>query len=174
MSVLLPFTAAMLFAIGTYLVLQRKLSRVIVGVGLLGHGANILLIIAGRRGASPLVGRGDADSFADPVPQALALTAIVISFGVTALLLAFAYRSWLLSHDDEIPDDLEDRAVARHEAPVVIELPETVGEGEGSDEISIGAVGAVPGSDRATDPASRGREHRAGGPDLQTPGHEGS
>src|SRR5690606_23864570 len=49
-------------------------------------------------------GSGPEESFADPVPQALALTAIVISFGVTALLLALAYRSWLLSDDDEIED----------------------------------------------------------------------
>ncbi|CAN5537203.1 hypothetical protein BH10ACT1_BH10ACT1_38610 [soil metagenome] len=114
MSVLLAFTAAALFGIGTYLVLQRKLSRVIVGVGLMGHGANVLLITAGRRGRSPIIGSSDPGGFADPVPQALALTAIVISFGVTALLLALAYRSWLLTHDDEIADDDEDLEVARH------------------------------------------------------------
>ncbi|MEO6989782.1 MAG: NADH-quinone oxidoreductase subunit K [Aquihabitans sp.] len=113
MSVLLAFTAASLFSIGTYLVLQRKLSRVIIGIGLLGHGANLLLITAGRRGRAPIIGTGDPASLADPLPQALALTAIVISFGVTALLLALAYRSWLLTHDDEIADDAEDRDVAR-------------------------------------------------------------
>ena len=46
-------------------------------------------------------------------PQALALTAIVITFGVTTLLLALAYRSWLLTHDDEVQDDVGDRAVGR-------------------------------------------------------------
>jgi len=111
MSVLLAATAAVLFGVGTYLVLQRKLSRVIIGVGLLGHGANVLLITAGRRGRSPIVGSAPASTFADPLPQALALTAIVISFGVTALLLALAYRSWLLTDDDEIADDVEDRTV---------------------------------------------------------------
>jgi multicomponent Na+:H+ antiporter subunit C len=117
MSILLAATAAALFGVGTYLVLQRKLSRVIVGIGLISHGANVLIITAGRRGIAPLIGRGDADRFADPVPQALALTAIVIAFGVTAFLLALAYRSWLLTHDDEIADDVEDRAVAhqRHD-----------------------------------------------------------
>lgn len=114
MSVLLAFTAASLFAIGTYLVLQRKLSRVIIGLGLMSHGANVLLITSGRRGLAPLIGSGDPGDFADPLPQALALTAIVISFGVTGLLLALAYRSWLLSEDDEIADDAEDRAVADH------------------------------------------------------------
>lgn len=116
MSVLLAATSALLFAVGTYLVLQRKLSRVIIGVGLLGHGANVLFVMAGRRGDAPLVGQGDADGFADPLPQALVLTAIVINFGVTAFLLALAYRSWLLTEDDDVADDLEDRALRRQPA----------------------------------------------------------
>jgi multicomponent Na+:H+ antiporter subunit C len=112
-TVLLAATAAVLFAVGTYLILQRKLSRIIIGLGLLTHGANVLLITAGRRGSPPIIGVGDAADFADPMPQALALTAIVISFGVTTLLLALAYRSWMLTTDDEVQDDVADRAVAR-------------------------------------------------------------
>ena len=108
MSVLLAFAAAVLFGIGTYLVLQRKLSRIIIGIGLLTHGANILWITAGRRGAPPIVGTEPAEAFSDPLPQALTLTAIVITFGVTALLLALAYRSWLLTRDDEVEHDLAD------------------------------------------------------------------
>ena len=111
MTVMLAFTAAALFGIGTYLLLQRKLSRIIIGLGLLTHGANVLLITAGRRGDPPLVGEGRAADFADPMPQALALTAIVITFGVTSLLLALAFRSWLLTNDDEVQDDLADRDV---------------------------------------------------------------
>jgi len=103
--------AASLFAIGTYLLLQRKLSRIIVGLGLLSHGANVLFVNSGRRGIPALIGSGDPGDFADPVPQALVLTAIVISFGTTALLLALAYRSWLLTSDDEVADDVEDRMV---------------------------------------------------------------
>ena len=113
MTVLLAAAAATLFAIGTYLVLQRKLSRIIIGLGLLTHGGNLLLITSGRRGTPPLVGTGDAAGFSDPLPQALALTAIVITFAVTTLLLAFAYRSWLLTDDDEVADDLGDRDIAR-------------------------------------------------------------
>lgn len=113
MSVLMAGTAATLFALGTYLLLQRKLSRIIIGLGLLSHGANVLFVNSGRRGEAPLIG-GDESNFADPLPQALVLTAIVISFGVTALLLALAYRSWMLTDDDEVSDDLEDRSVARH------------------------------------------------------------
>jgi multicomponent Na+:H+ antiporter subunit C len=110
---MLAAAAAALFGIGTYLLLQRKLSRIIIGLGLLTHGANVLLITAGRRGGPPLVSSGDTSEFADPLPQALALTAIVITFGVTALLLALAYRSWLLTRDDEVQDDVGDRAVPR-------------------------------------------------------------
>jgi multicomponent Na+:H+ antiporter subunit C len=112
MSVLMAGTAALLFAIGTYLLLQRKLSRIIVGLGLISHGANVLLVNSGHRGLPPIIGQGDASDFADPIPQALVLTAIVISFGTTALLLALAYRSWLLTADDEVADDIEDRIVA--------------------------------------------------------------
>ena len=112
MTVMLAAAAAGLFAIGTYLILQRKLSRIIVGLGLLTHGANLLLITAGRRGDPPIIGTGDESGFADPLPQALALTAIVITFGVTTLLLALGYRSWMLTSDDEVQDDVGDRAVA--------------------------------------------------------------
>lgn len=113
MTTLVGATAAFLFAVGTYLVLQRKLSRIIIGLGLLTHGANLLLITSGRRGSPPIIGTDDPGAFSDPLPQALALTAIVITFAVTSLLLALAYRSWLLTHDDEVEDDVGDRDVAR-------------------------------------------------------------
>jgi multicomponent Na+:H+ antiporter subunit C len=109
---MLAAVAAVLFGLGTYLVLQRKLSRIIIGLGLLTHGANVLLITAGRRGDPPIIAVAE-QQVADPLPQALALTAIVITFGVTSLLLALAYRSWLLTRDDEVRDDVGDRSVAR-------------------------------------------------------------
>ncbi len=113
MSVLLAFTAAALFSIGTWLLLQRRLTRIVIGIGLMGHGTNILLLTSGGGGGiPPVIGKGDTQDFADPLPQALALTAIVITFGVTAFLLAMAYRSWQLTHDDVVADDLEDRLVA--------------------------------------------------------------
>lgn len=103
-----------LFGAGTYLLLQRSLTRVVLGLGLLGHGANLLLIVAGGLpGRAPIVNDAATAPVADPLPQALALTAIVITFGLTALVLALAYRSWQVSADDEVPDDLEDRRVAR-------------------------------------------------------------
>jgi multicomponent Na+:H+ antiporter subunit C len=114
MSVLLAFASASLFAAGTYLLLQRRLSRIIVGIGLVGHGANILLLTSGGPGGiPPIIGKGDPADFSDPLPQALALTSIVITFGVTAFLLALGYRSWRITHDDIVEDDVEDRFVAR-------------------------------------------------------------
>ena len=113
MTLVLAAVAATLFGIGTYLVLQRKLSRIIIGLGLLTHGANVLLITAGRRGNAAIIDSGDPSTFADPLPQALALTAIVITFGVTTLLLALAYRSWLLTRDDEVQDDVGDRSIGQ-------------------------------------------------------------
>jgi len=98
-------------------VLQRKLSRIIIGIALLSHGANVLMVGSGEAGNAPIVGNGAISDLADPMPQALALTAIVISFGVTALLLALAYRSWLLTSDDEVQDDIEDDRIARRGAP---------------------------------------------------------
>ena len=126
MSVLMAGLAASLFALGTYLLLQRKLSRIIVGLGLLSHGANVLFVNSGRRGLPALIGSGDPADFADPMPQALVLTAIVISFGTTALLLALAYRSWLLTSDDEVADDVEDRMVGASDYHDVEVLDETL------------------------------------------------
>ena len=70
MTILFAAAAAALFAIGTYLVLQRKLSRIIIGLGLLTHGANILLVTSGRRGDPPIIGESGSSTFSDPLPQA--------------------------------------------------------------------------------------------------------
>lgn len=117
MTVLLALVAATLFACGSWLLMQRRLSRIIIGVGLLGHGANLLLVTAGGPpGRPPIIGADDGGAFADPLPQALALTAIVITFGVTAFLLALGYRSWQITSDDRVEDDVEDRRIERIEA----------------------------------------------------------
>ena len=122
MTVLLALVAALLFASGGWLLMQRRLSRIIIGVGLLGHGANLLLITAGReRGRAPIIDGGGG--YSDPLPQALSLTAVVITFGVTALLLALGFRSWQITGDDRVEDDLEDRLVERRAAAVDEQVP---------------------------------------------------
>jgi multisubunit Na+/H+ antiporter MnhC subunit len=112
----LALLIGVLYAVGTYLLLQRTLTRVVLGLGLLSHGANLLLLAAGGPpGAVPFSGRTDGAAgagTADPLPQAMVLTAIVITFGVTAFLLALAFRSWLLTGQDFVQDDVEDRRIA--------------------------------------------------------------
>ncbi len=116
MIAVLAIVVGVLYAAGTYLLLQRNLTQIVIGLALMGHGANLLLLMAGgRAGRAPMVDSGTGP-VADPLPQALALTAIVITFGVTAFLLALAYRSWLLRRDDEVEDDVEDRRIARRAA----------------------------------------------------------
>jgi multicomponent Na+:H+ antiporter subunit C len=116
-NVTLALLIGVLYTVGTYLLLQRTLTRVVIGLALLGHGANLLLLQAGGpAGAVPIIGRESgpvAQGTADPLPQAMVLTAIVITFGVSAFLLALAYRSWVLTREDEVQDDVEDRRVAR-------------------------------------------------------------
>ena len=118
-NVTLALLIGVLYAVGTYLLLQRTLTRVVLGLGLLSHGANLLLLMAGGApGAVPFVGRTDGAAgagTADPLPQAMVLTAIVITFGVTAFLLALAFRSWLLTGEDFVQDDVEDRRIAAAE-----------------------------------------------------------
>jgi multicomponent Na+:H+ antiporter subunit C len=139
-SIVLAAVTGLLFATGAWLLMQRRLTRIIIGIGLLGHGANLLLITAGGSGGRPpIIGTGDVATMADPLPQALALTAIVITFGVTAFLLALGYRSWQITGDDMVEDDIEDRFVTRRravdgpEAELVDGEPDTtefeVGEG---------------------------------------------
>lgn len=112
MIIVMVVVIAVLYGTGAYLLLQRNLSRIVIGLGLLGHGANLMLLMAGgRAGRAPIVGESGA-RFADPLPQALALTAIVITFGVSAYLLAMAYRSWMMNQSDEVEDDVEDRRIA--------------------------------------------------------------
>jgi multicomponent Na+:H+ antiporter subunit C len=112
-TVLLIVAAAVLCTCGTYLVLGRQLSRVVIGIGLFGHGVNVLLVTSGGDGGTPAFAGGDPERFADPLPQAFVLTAIVITFGVIAFLLTLAYRSWLINGTDEVEDDVEDRRIAR-------------------------------------------------------------
>ena len=135
MSLVLAVATALLFSLGTWLLLQRRLSRLIIGLGLIGHGANLLLMLSGsRRGVAPFVGGTGGERVADPMPQALALTAIVIAFGLSAFLLALAYRSWQLTGDDLVEDDIEDRRIASNQGDVDEEVADQVLLGTAGDE----------------------------------------
>jgi multicomponent Na+:H+ antiporter subunit C len=113
MTLTIALVAGVLFATGTYLLLQKLLSRIIVGLGLIAHAANLVLLgSGGAPGNPPIVEQPATGPFSDPLEQAMVLTAIVITFGVTGLLLALAYRSWADSGEDEVEDDVEDLRIA--------------------------------------------------------------
>jgi multicomponent Na+:H+ antiporter subunit C len=115
-NLVMALTVAGLYSVGFYLLLQRSLMRVLVGVVVLGHGTNLLLqLVGGPPARVPIVGQSPPETFADPMPQALALTAVVITFALTTFLLALGYRSFGLLHHDAVQDDLEDRRIARAE-----------------------------------------------------------
>ena len=113
-SLALIILCGVLVAVGVYLILERSLSRIVLGIAGLSNGINILFLIAGgRSGEPPFVGRADQEDMSDPLVQAMMLTSIVITLALTGFLLAMAYRSWQLRDNDEVRDDREDRAVAR-------------------------------------------------------------
>ena len=116
-SLVLVIIMGVLFAAGVYAMLERSLTRVLIGFLLLGNAANLfLLIVMGRPGVAPFYGAADPSEMSDPLPQALTLTAIVITFAVSAFLLALIYRSWQLGQADTVEDDEADLAV-RERAP---------------------------------------------------------
>ncbi|MGW9627276.1 Na(+)/H(+) antiporter subunit C [Microbacterium sp. NPDC055521] len=109
-SLTLIVIMAVLFAAGVYAMMERSLTRVLIGFLLLGNATNLLLLIVmGVPGAAPFYEETGAVS--DPLPQALTLTAIVITFAVSAFLLALIYRSWQLGQADTVEDDPGDIAV---------------------------------------------------------------
>lgn len=122
-SLTLALLCGVLFGAGTVLLLSRALVRALLGVLLMGNGVNLMYMVAsGRAGAAPLVdgtsnppiGTGE---MADPLPQAMVLTAIVITLAVTAFALALAHRAVHLHDTDVVVDDVEsarthERAVA--------------------------------------------------------------
>ncbi|MGW1225290.1 Na(+)/H(+) antiporter subunit C [Streptomyces sp. NPDC001478] len=105
-------TAAVLCAVGGILMLTRPLTRILLGAVIAGNGINLLVLAAGgSAGREPLLYGVDLAKVTDPLPQAIALTAIVITLATTAFLLAMAYRSHQLNGTDEVHDDLEDRRI---------------------------------------------------------------
>jgi multicomponent Na+:H+ antiporter subunit C len=106
MELLLAVVAGVLYASGLYLMLRRRLAQLIIGISLLSNGSNILILSAAgvTRAQPPLMSAGvTAEQVADPVPQSLILTAIVIGFGVLAFSLVLAHRV----HQSAASDDID-------------------------------------------------------------------
>ncbi|MDZ7702988.1 MAG: sodium:proton antiporter [Trueperaceae bacterium] len=121
MEILLPFLAALLVGVGVFLVLSRTLIRLIVGLSMLTYGANLSIFIAGsgtELAAPPLLETLGAEGpYADPLPQALILTAIVIGFATTALLLVLAVRAYQATLTDDVERLLERSAADAETSP---------------------------------------------------------
>ena len=110
----LLLVAGVLISAGVYLMMERSLTRILVGVLLAGNGVNLLFLVAsGEPGGAPFIGTDRGRDISDPLPQAMVLTAIVITLGLTAFLLTMAYRSFQLNGHDEVADDVEDRQIVR-------------------------------------------------------------
>ncbi len=112
MELVLSIVIGVMFAAGVYLLLRRSIVKLILGIIFLGNATNLLILLAGGlTQASPaFIGDGAtmATQVADPLPQALILTAIVIGFGITAFALALMYRFYLISGTDDIDQVTED------------------------------------------------------------------
>jgi multicomponent Na+:H+ antiporter subunit C len=100
---------------GVYLILERNLTRMLLGLLLIGNAINLLILVAGGiSGNPPVRGRiSDGETTtADPLAQGMVLTAIVIAMGVAAFVLAMAYRSYRLTTEEEVGDDPADAKVS--------------------------------------------------------------
>jgi multicomponent K+:H+ antiporter subunit C len=111
MEFLLASGIGALTATGLYLILLRRTFPVVIGLSFLSYAVNVFLFTMGRLSIDrpPIVG-ASGDGYTDPLPQALVLTAIVITFGMTALIVALSLRAFLESGDDDValdvsPDD---------------------------------------------------------------------
>ncbi|MGB3955930.1 MAG: Na(+)/H(+) antiporter subunit C [Brooklawnia sp.] len=112
-SLALLVLVGVLIGCGTVLVLERSLSRVVIGASLITYGVNVMVLMSGgRAGGPPIIGQSEVEEMADPLPQAMVLTAIVIGLALTAFMLAMSYRTWQLNGNDEVQDDNEDRRIA--------------------------------------------------------------
>ena len=190
MSVNLTLLTVMgaLYACGIYLILERSLTRVLLGLMLLANATNLLILATGGyAGLAPLFNKDtNAEDYNDPLPQALILTSIVISFAVTAFMLGIIYRTWVLARQDEIQDDAEDRRVAKtpsfdaeDDAVIPVETSEfpltMIGSnGDGiSDAPAARTAATVKVADRKLNAERVAAEEQPGSPRVTPPGQEG-
>jgi multicomponent Na+:H+ antiporter subunit C len=116
-----------LTSVGVYLLLERNLTRMLLGLLLIGNAINLLILtVAGPSGNPPVHGRTSAGetTTADPLAQGMILTAIVISMGIAAFVLALTYRSYRLTTAEEVGNDPEDTRVSSMAAKEAAALDE--------------------------------------------------
>jgi multicomponent Na+:H+ antiporter subunit C len=158
----LLLAVGVLFGAGVYLLLERSLTRVLLGFVLLGNGTNLAILVAGgRAGAPPITSAGrEAEPMSDPLAQAMILTSIVITLALVSFVLAMAYRSWQLHGHDEVQDDVEDTRIAR----LAVEDVPSYADSDALESAPTLAEEAVTARDEvalpepAVDPPARGRD----------------
>ncbi len=109
-----------LVACGVYMLLERSIIKMLLGLLLIGNGINLLILtLAGPSGKAPIVGTESTlhEEMADPLGQAMILTSIVITMGIAAFVLALTYRSYTFRARDEIENDPEDALVSQRRSP---------------------------------------------------------
>ena len=109
MEAILAIVIGGLYATGIYMLMRRSIVKLIIGLGLLAHGASLLVFTAAglTRAVHPVIEKGSmgiTGIVADPLPQALILTAIVISFGVQAFAMVLAYRAYQTVGTEDLDD----------------------------------------------------------------------
>ena len=113
-SLTLVVVAGFLIASGVYLLLERALTRLLLGIVLASNGvATLYLVVSGPATGAPFVGARPSSEMSDPLPQAMVLTAIVIALASVAFVLSLAYRQWRITGSDDVPDDAEDELIKR-------------------------------------------------------------
>src|SRR5690625_1267032 len=105
MEIIISILAGFLFTVGVYNILQKQLLRIAIGTGLISHGAHLFILTMGKlkNGQPPIIQEGITE-YTDPLPQALILTSIVISFGVMSVILVLAYRTINENKTDNIEE----------------------------------------------------------------------
>jgi len=123
-SLTLVLLMAVLFGSGVAVMLERSLTRVLIGFLLVGNGVNLLIyLMSGTPGLAPILGEGvDESEISDPLPQVFILTAIVINLGITAFMLALIYRSWWLAQLGAKGDLVDDEAELVEDAEEAADL----------------------------------------------------
>ncbi|HEY8448382.1 MAG TPA: sodium:proton antiporter [Thermomicrobiales bacterium] len=145
MTLVLAFSIAVMFGAGAYLLLKHDLIRVVAGMVLISNAANLFIMSAGlSKGSAAIYPLPEDGSVSDPLVQAMTLTAIVISFGVSALLLSLVYRVYQTHRSV----DIEQLAVAeevetRQREEAVAEAEEEVPVAE-EEEMALAERGANP------------------------------
>lgn len=163
-SLVMLVAMGVMFACALYLMLDRSLTRVLLGFLLMGNAVNVLIMLAGGPAGRPPLTDGvnlSAEGMNDPLPHAMILTAIVITFALSAFLLAMIYRSWRLVRNENLEDDIEDVRISLAKGRDSSEEAGTSGEyddTEFGDEALVPIEGAID-LDEDGSPTHRTREH---------------